>query len=364
MTSSISREALLKVAQLVRPAVSNQAFIPALTHIQLADGYATAYNDVTAISVSLGSMVTGDELDYCLPGDLLIKVLSGFTTSEVTFKTGGKEKAVTVSSGRSNIKLHPLAASEFPLDWPAKSAPHIVIDDNLLRGIERCLISVGNDPTHPAQMGVTIEVGPKGNAVLYATDNFTISRFSSTTSVKLPADSPIILPTFFCEQLLVLAKSFPDDQIHLLLHDSAFVAEIGEKATLFTKIMVDASPLQFEKMLRNYFDPAKITNTATPVPSGLDAALARALLILSNSKDKFTKISCKGEVLQLSSSSDLGEADDDLAIDADDAKEFVVDPTMIARVLKLCDHMTMLDNALVLSSADGAFVNLVSHCSA
>ena len=48
---SVSREYLVKAANLVRPAVSNQSYIPELTHINFEQGWAAAFNDVSAIAV-------------------------------------------------------------------------------------------------------------------------------------------------------------------------------------------------------------------------------------------------------------------------------------------------------------------------
>jgi hypothetical protein len=40
----------LRLAKLVQPALSTQDYIPALKHIKFEGGYATAYNDVSAIT--------------------------------------------------------------------------------------------------------------------------------------------------------------------------------------------------------------------------------------------------------------------------------------------------------------------------
>ena len=49
--NTISREALVKVTSLVRPAISTQTYIPAYQHIAFDGVTATSHNDISAIIV-------------------------------------------------------------------------------------------------------------------------------------------------------------------------------------------------------------------------------------------------------------------------------------------------------------------------
>jgi len=146
--TSTNREALVKAAAAVRPALATQAFIPALQHILFDGNFATAYNDIAAISVRCKA-----DVERLLPGELLIKALGAFGAEQIIFQEG-KDGALVLSSGRSKLTLPTLAPEAFPLVWPkAADGDEIELDHSILKGIERCLISVGNDPTHPAMMG-------------------------------------------------------------------------------------------------------------------------------------------------------------------------------------------------------------------
>lgn len=360
----VSREALSRAAALVRPALSNQSFVPSLTHIKFEGGWMTAYNDITAISVK--GPVSSD-VELCLPGDMLVKAISGFSAQDLAIQENAKEESVLLSSGRSKLKLPALKASDFPFELPRvdDAAATVRLSAAVLSGISMCLMSVGTDPTHAAQMGVTLDTNDEGQALLFSTDNFTISRYEASTKVKLPAGSPIILPTFFCEQLVALAKAFPDCDVDLHLHAGAIVASVGDIAALFTKMVDDLQPIAFEEMICKYFDPYTIDKKANPSPDGLADALGRALLVLQGESDKVVKVSLGDGTFKMSAASSLGDSSDTFSFDTDlDLDSFHTDPGLLSRALKQTTHLAFLPRVVVLCTKDGSFIHMVSHCTA
>jgi DNA polymerase III sliding clamp (beta) subunit (PCNA family) len=354
---STNRENLIKIANLVRPALASQAYIPALTHIRFDGQQATAYNDISAISVRC-------DLDAkrLIPGELLIKALGSFNGESIVIQDG-KDGAVVVKSGRSQVKMPTLELAQFPLELPKGKAPEIEVTADILRGIQRCLVSVGNDPTHPAQMGITLDVGPEGNAVLYSTDNFTISCYETNSDITLPGDAPIILPRFFCEQLLKLKSAFPDAEAALLLYDGAIVAELGnDLALIFSKTLVDVEPMDFPKVVKKHCDLNSLGKELQEIPPGFDEALERALLVLSGEVDKATKITPGDGVFAMHSSSSMGDAEDRFSkFEPPDMPAFHVDPTHLSRAGALCDKMAFLPRVVVMGGDNGKFVHLISH---
>lgn len=374
MSTDIAREDLLKLINLVRPALSTLDYIPALKHVRFAGGEVTAYNDISAIAVRLPS--DDLDLDLCVPGDLLIRTLGSFNAKSVMLQTDSKGAALLVTSGRSKIKMPVLPSKDFPLSVPEGSSktPVIDLDEHILKGISQCLISVGNDPTHPATMGVTLDC-EDGRAVLYSTDNATISRAATKSKIKLPADAPVILPTFFCEQLISLLKAFPKTEIELELHPGALVAyfwgEAGYEtklATLFSKTLVDTQPLDFPKIIAKHCNvESEAQKDWQPIPDAFDAAFSRALLVLQSEQDKVTKIGVRSDQLDLHSHSSLGDSMDTLKIKATDdpqLSEFYVDPGLVARACKSCTHMGLFKRVMVLGDEKRNFLHLLSHCTA
>lgn len=364
-----NRESLLKIVNLVRPALSTLDFIPALKHILFADGFATAYDDKSAIRVALPDKALS--LGLCLPGELLIRALGSFNAEKVALQED-KNGSVRVSSGRSQLKLPTLEADKFPFKTPSNpNAPFFAVGSEIIAGINKTLVSAGNDPTRPATMGVTLDIDEAGYAVLFATDNVTISRYQTAQKIKLPGDSPIILPTFFCEQLLALHRHYYKPgavDCDIEIHDGALVAQFtdddGRLASLTTKTLVDTMPLDFPKIVSKYCDPGKLSKRLTEIPAAFDAAIGRALLVLGNSTDKHMKVSPTGEHLKLFATSDAGESSDSISYDGEGPSDFSVDPALVARGLKGCSHMVLLQGVLVLADQKAQFVHLIAHMSA
>lgn len=365
-SDSTNREVLIKLINLTRPALATQDYIPAYKHICFAGGYASTYNDIAAIKVKLPS--SDLDLDLCLPGEMLIKTLNSFNAEKVLLQPG-KDASLLVTSGRSKIKMPTLPAKDFPLSIPeATKAPTLTITDDIMIGLQRCLISVGNDPTHPAQQGITLDQDG-GKAVLFSTDNSTISRYKTKSTVHLPGDAPVIMPTFFCEQLVALSKAFPKAEVEVELHAGALVAYFfdereDEVAVLFQKTLVDLEPLDFPAIMSKHVKLSGLADQLDEIPAAFDAAFQRALLILGGELDKATQITVTSESIKLLSTSSVGEATDSITFEGSDSPSdpFHIDPTHIARGCKVCTHVGFFNRVVVLADKSATFVHLIAHC--
>ena len=359
MSHEVSRASLLAVANIIKPALASQAYIPSLTHICFDGINAIAYNDITAIMVKSPLEFSG-----CVPGDLLIKALTSFTADKVLIQDETKG-SITLASGRSKLKLPTLPISDFPFVEPPESNDPIKLSADILKGIEMCLVAVGNDPTHPAQMGVTME-SSKNGAVLFSTDNFTISRYLTKTKIKLPADIPVILPTFFCQQVIAMSKVHPDEIVELEINSGSLTAVFGDQAYVVTKQLVDLEAMDFSSILNKYKVDAslEIKGVVNPIPDDFDASFSRALLVLGNELDKLTKITVSGGRMKLLSTSSAGESTDSFTYADKEASDepFYVDPVLVGRASRICSHMALLDRVMILTDGDEKFVHLISHC--
>lgn len=367
-TDSINREALLRLVNLVRPALSTQDYIPAFKTIRFADRYATAYNDILGIKIELPSSALS--LGLCLPGEMLIKTLSSFNAESVMLQPSDKDGSLLITSGRSKIKLPTIPAKNFVFAEPDGKAPTFNLDDDMLTGIQLCLVGVSNDPTRPATQGVTLEVDGKGRAVLFSTDNATISMYRTRSKLKLPGDAPVIMPKLFCEQLVVLVKAFPKSNIELELHPGAIVGYVldedeKEKAVIFTKTVADLEPLDFLSIVAKHIKVEDLAEDVDEIPTTFDAAFERALLVLSSEVDKATKITFSKDGLRLHSTSALGEADDSIELDSKQmpAEGFHIDPSLVIRGCKSCTHLGFYSRVLALTNKNATFVHLISHSS-
>lgn len=339
---------LLRICSLVRPALATADYIPALTHIQFRDGDVTTYNDVNAIQVRADV-----GFNSCVPGELLIKALSSFKGENVVFSLGEK---LQVASGRSKINMPVLIAGKFPFDAPNQCDAEVTLTPDIIGAIKECLVAVGTDPKMPARMGVTLEASTGGKATLYSTDGVTICRASTDSPMRLPGDAPIILPTFFCEQVVALRKAYPDKPVTLELHPGALLAAFGDEALAYSKTMIDVEPIDFEAVL-NRFLPANLKSQA--VPDGMDSAVSRAILVQSGNDNMRTTFRKEGGNLTMSSSG-FSEAVDELECKAE-FDDFTVDPSLLARGLKGCSHIAFAKLVTVLTHQDHSFIYVLAH---
>ena len=346
---------LIQALALAKPAISSQLYVPALTHFAFDGWGITAYNDVSAISIAASV-----DLQLCLPADILSKALNSMSSENVVIQNSD-EGTIMLVSGRSKIKLPFLPLDKFPFEFPTVNWEEgFILSASILKGIEKCLISVGSDPTHPAQMGVTITPDADG-CTLYSTDNFTISRYKTTTKISVPGDAAIILPTFFCQQLLSLAKAFPDEEVIIAMPSGAVCANFGGQATLFTKLLVDLEPMDFRRIISKYLHGEEPEHMQD-IPNGFESAMLRALLISSAELDKASRISVADGKLKLFTSSASGEATDSFAFVHKELPPFFIDPSLVSRASKACRRIDFLEDVMLLS--DGGFLHLIAHCSA
>lgn len=364
MKSELDVKELLGALELASPALSRKDFYPILTNFCFKKDRVLAYNDRNAIVVTIDT-----DLECCLPGALLMKLLASLSSKTALFTFG--ENEVNITSGRSKLKLPYLPIKDFEFDYPAGGGtadPELheavlatfSIDADFIKGIRMCLVSSGNDPTHPAQMGITLESNGKFGT-LFSTDNFSISRYDlAAFKDQLPGGAPVILPTFFCQQLLELEKSFPEEEILVHLIDGAVMAEFGDKVYLFSKLVVDTSPMDFEKMIQKYVSDNDLERVVK-FPDTFKEAVSRSMILLQNEQDKAAKISCDGQEVTLYTRTSNGTARDQMNFAGSlPQKEMSIDIELLSRVIDLAPRLYLTDDVLVLSDGDG-FTHLISR---
>jgi DNA polymerase III sliding clamp (beta) subunit (PCNA family) len=351
-TTTFDRGTLLRLCTQVRPALATADYIPALTHICFDGEYATAYNDISAISVAC---VPG--FKALVPGELLIKALQSFKGEQVALTLGDK---LLVQCGRSKVNLPVLPVSKFPFKLPAAGDIEVELTNEVTWGVDRCLIAVGTDGRQPARMGVTLEASRTGKAALFSTDGVTISKASTNAPIVLPGGTPLILPTFFCEQLVALAKAYVEVPRPLLeLQPGALVASFGDKAIMCTKCPVDIEPLDFLQVISKHVDLDKIEYTA--LSESWTEVIGRSLLVQSNAIVKRIKISrVTKDSVMVSSTSAMGESEDIIDWTGPDFNPLMIDPTLMARALKQTNSVHFGKMVTVFANADRTFIHVVA----
>lgn len=361
MSNTTDRAALARACALVRPALASRGYVPSQTHIKFDGKWATAYNDVMAISVPCDL-----DLKRLVPGDLLIQGVASFGGKEVLFSS--EATALVVKSGRAKVTLPTLDPEAWTHSWPADEGAPVDLDADIVRGVDQCLVSVGNDSTQPAQMGVTLDADEGGRAVLFSTDNKSVSRRQCKAKAKLPGDVPVIMPKAFCEQLVSLSKAHPGCEAQMLLRSGSIEVrwwdeKDREQCRLFTRVPVDVSPMDFGRVLRKHCgDLSALKKRLALVPEGLDSAVGRALLVLQGEVRKKASVEVDGGTLRIKASSDLGNADDSMKAELEDVARVSMDAELVARGLKLASRIGITESVTILTGGeDCEFVHMVAH---
>ena len=356
MSTEIDRKVLLKKLNTVKPAVSAQSYIPVLKHFMFDGKTVTAYNDVSAISVSLEAEFKG-----CVPADLLIKTLNSLSSDTVIFEI--QNESLLVKSGRSKIKLPVLPAEDFPtvsvMQRTLVAIGGFSVSKDMLTGIKLCLLGVGNDTQHPAQMGVTLDpLFSLEQAALYSTDSATLSRFTFNTDMDIPGDAPVILPTFFCEQLLSMARVCEDMKIEI--YNGALLAVFSDGSTLFTKTIIDLEPMTFAEVFSKYCDKSEAFKRLLEIPEKFEASFERAVIIQSDEPQQSTSVTVAGNRLTLRSVSKAGEIEDVMTFSAVDSFCDIT-PAYVKRMLPVTSKVALMPSVMVLTDDKQELIHLIAY---
>lgn len=349
MSKLIDRAVLLSQLNLVKPAIPKQDYIPLMNNFMFDGKAVTAYNDITAISILCDVDFTG-----CINAELLIKALKSMTADSITMERF--TDYVLISAGKTKIKLPVLDSKDFPSPFYKLEKPQGVfhVEDNFLKGLKLCLIGVGKNQSQPSEVGVTVDsFYSDTEAALYSTDNVSLSRFVFTTDSE--QHDPIIMPTFFCEQLLVLAKGSTD--IVVEIHNGALVADFGNGSLLFTKMLADIEPKAFETVISRFLEESY---SAYNIPDLFDQSFDRALLMQEEEIVRDTIVTVEDKKLTLNSRSKVGEAFDVMAYDGEDIK-FHIDPALVKRISSVTSKIALLPKVMVLSDDKEDFIHLIAH---
>lgn len=350
---AIDRKQLVDDLSLVKPALGRGAFVPVLSHFCFDGETVTAYDDVVAITVRCRVPV-----ECAVPADLMLKMLASFKSNDVRMDL--ENSNLVMICGDSKVKFPALSPDSFIFKrgdaFKGKSNFSIDVDSDFISGIQSCLVSVGADPAHPEQLGVTILSGEEVVG-MYSTDNLTLSTYD-ITGFDVPAGVNVILPTAFCKNLIALYDVVKQKCVLTLYSGGWVMVTFDDWGWLYSKLPISEKPLDFALVLEKLLRDVDMKNEAKFNEAVLDA-FQRAAACVDPSKP-LSEVSIEDGVMVLHTRSSFGECRDMLDVGLDDAKEFKIDPQHVVRVSGMVDRMTPSRDVLVLKK--GKFTHLVAHC--
>src|SRR5580765_7489303 len=189
----MKRVELVKLLELVSPALSSTNLVPVWTCFMFRPGTIEACNDV--ISITAKANVTA--ATFAISG-VVLAMLQNSHAEETTFDV--TPDSVVIKTGKSVFRTPYFKESEFVFEHPKeKWAAVMPIDKTLLLGLEICLTTASTDQSKPAFMGVCFNFNtPK--VTLFSTDSDAITKY--TLSGKHTAKGVYTVPNAFCDALL------------------------------------------------------------------------------------------------------------------------------------------------------------------
>lgn len=193
----VNRAKLAAALRVSYKGVAVREFVPSLMNFKFSDNAVTGFN---------GSLCVSMDLDFdgelLAPADLLQKIVNNYQSEELELKVD--KSALIVSSGSSVSKVPSVSVDDYVNFETDEEACWSLNPEPIITAIEKCLSAASTDTTYPALNGVTL-VDDEGELTAFASDNYTLARFR--TGVKTPKGFlPTILPTDFCESILLVSK--------------------------------------------------------------------------------------------------------------------------------------------------------------
>ncbi len=337
----MKRTTLTKALRLAQPALADKEYVPSFVCFGFNSSVVQAYNDAIGIRVvcKLG-------IDGAIEGQRLTSLLFNANSKQVKYEQ--VDNSIKIVAGSSEGLFPVLPQDEFLFEFPELD-PKIQIngDDDFMEGIKRCLISTTDDEASVLG-GITIRI-KDGQATLFSSDHKTISKYVLSQSVD--GTNISMLPATFCrtlQKMIKLTKLEPT----IGFDNNYAVARFGDKVEMFTKL-VDDKKIKFNKTINEFLGDFE---SFIEMPKTFRSAIKQSLGTLEGTKQELCELIVSNSKLTVHTKSDRAEIRRIIKLSDDhDNVSILIEPALIERVLKICDHLRILDKVSVFGDNDRYF---------
>lgn len=344
---------LLKALALAKPSLgAADSVLPVLSHFCFMEDMLYAYNDITA---TVFFEPTG--LNCALHGDTLIGVLEASGAEKVGVML--KDGFATLDAAGGRVKVPALMAESFIFVLPDEEPiVTIAITEELVRGIELCLKSVGSDTLRPEFAGVTF-VLRKGKAQFMSTDNETAARYQIAETVAGRKEISVVIPAPACEQLLRLQKAIGGGTIAFTDKNMSVSYEVETAliAVLVSKVFAARVDL-LESIFTKHADGTSLA--ACPIPPLLIRELKKASIVLAREPSKACQISVTGGAWAIQATGTLGAMHGHVVGDKNTTGFVVVNPDTLMQMLGYTDTVLINNNESIVLDK-GGYTGVIAH---
>lgn len=257
---------LVTAVKLCQSSLHNLDLIPILNHICFTGDTVYAYNDLSAVVVTLETGIKAG-----VQGSNLLGVL-GTLGKECELEMA--DGVVVISSGKAKVKLASLPEDAFMYTPPEEKAVFkIRMDEDLLKGLVLCSKTVGVNALQREFTGVTVSLDTDEGLRLYSTDDVRLSEYIYQGDVTGKSRN-WLLPLPSCKQIVDICNFVGiGEDTEITLHFGKQWAWLQADGIFFATKLMPETPPDYPAMIRAI---APEEDAWRKVPAGLQKACERA----------------------------------------------------------------------------------------
>ncbi len=317
MKLSVSKDEMQEKLANIQNIVEKKNTMPILSHFLLNAGKKGSYIIATDIETALKEPLDVSverEGKICIPARKLFEIVREIE-GDVFFETVD-EQWLKVRSGASDFRLACLPADDFPA-WPSElgggDVEELTVDaPMLLEMIEKTIYSAGESDTRYTLNGLLFHIQPEEKSfTIVGTDGHRLAIIIKQSDSVLKQEKKIIVPR---KAVSELRRFLPSDGGG---EREKVKITVGEKHLLFTVGSVQFLTRLIEGSYPNYENVIPKSNEKKmSIARDIFAKVLRRVSIMSKDRASAVKFDLEEEKLTVSSSSpDLGEAKEEVAVD-------------------------------------------------
>ena len=327
MRFSITREALQSGLGAVASAIPTRSTLPVLSNILMRTGDGSVLLSGTDLDISVSLGVPADVSEpgaVTVPAKKLVEITRVLDDAPVKISTDGAQ--VSIECGKSKFKLYGLAEDEFPAfpevdfsqAWSMKASA-------VQELIQRTSFAVSNEESRPILNGVLWQLAGD-SSVMVATNGHRLAKMKTTIEGAGAPETDLIIPP---KALALVDKLFgSDDDLEIARSDN-HLGFRAEDRLVFCRLIEGPYP--------NYDQVIPKDNDKEAVASrrALEASIKRMAVVASDQTHRVRLSFNKGALNFKVQTPDLGEAEDELALDYDgDSLEIGFNATYLLEILR------------------------------
>ena len=309
MRFSITREALQSGLGAVASAIPTRTTLPVLSNILVRAEDGAVQLSGTDLDISVSLSVPADVSDpgaVTVPAKKLVEIARVLEDAPVRIAADGAQ--VSLECGKSRFKLYGLAEDEFPSfpdvdfahSWRMKAA-------DVQELIQRTSFAVSSEESRPILNGVLWQLD-SDRTVMVATNGHRLARIRKTLDGTGPPETDLIIPPKALQQVDRLYDA--DDELDIAKTENHLAFRSGDRL-VFTRLIEGPYP-NYEQVIPSDNDKEAVASRAA-----LEASIKRMAVVASDQTHRVRLSFAPGALRFRVQTPDLGEAEDELALDYD-----------------------------------------------